>query len=180
MQEHQEQWEVDDIDSDQISEVQYYQTLPQFLLLSFFSFGLYLLWWIYSSWKYFKTRDALDITPVARAIFSVFFQYALYDRILMYAKEKGYQESYSPGVLFFVFFGSNLLSRLPDPYWLLSFLSILSYIAPVKALSFAQQQSTREQWLPQQNFTTAQVVMLLLGIIFWVVILSTMFLAESY
>ena len=41
--------------------------------MSFLSFGLYGLYWIYMNWKYLKDRDKLNIQPFGRAMFGVFF-----------------------------------------------------------------------------------------------------------
>jgi len=47
--------------------------VPKFILLHVLSGGLYGLWWIYKSWKFFKVKEASDIWPIPRAIFSFFF-----------------------------------------------------------------------------------------------------------
>lgn len=97
------------------------------LILSLVSFGLYGIWWIYKSWRFFKEKDGLDIMPAARAIFSIFFLYSLFENIQTYARSNGYKKSYSSGTLFAgqIIFG--LASRLPAPFWLVSVVSSFFY-----------------------------------------------------
>lgn len=54
-------------------------SLVKFFVLSLFSFGLYAAYWSYKNWQYIKyEKDRPDIWPVARAIFSPFWYFALY------------------------------------------------------------------------------------------------------
>ncbi|MFT5790163.1 MAG: hypothetical protein ACI8SJ_002292 [Shewanella sp.] len=54
-------------------------SLAKFFVLSILSFGLYSSYWSYKNWQYIKhTKDRPDIWPVARALFSPFWYYALY------------------------------------------------------------------------------------------------------
>lgn len=55
--------------------------LNQFILLSVLSLGLYNIWWMFKTWRFFLQKDQLDIQPAFRAIFSIFFLYGLFERI---------------------------------------------------------------------------------------------------
>ncbi|KAF2408384.1 hypothetical protein ACMSI6_14750 [Pseudomonas antarctica] len=50
------------------------------LVLSFLSFGLYTYIWSYKNWSVYKKAHQLDIWPLARAIFFIFFMHQLYRR----------------------------------------------------------------------------------------------------
>ncbi|PIB44369.1 hypothetical protein AOA59_13540 [Pseudomonas sp. 2822-15] len=50
------------------------------LVLSFLSFGLYTYIWSYKNWSLYKKAHQLDIWPLARAIFFIFFMHQLYRR----------------------------------------------------------------------------------------------------
>lgn len=87
----------------------------KFILLNVLTLGLYGIWWMYKSWRFFKERDGSDIMPVARTVFAIFYSYELFERILSYAKLNGHTEEYSSSGLFALFFVLNLSARLPDP-----------------------------------------------------------------
>jgi uncharacterized membrane protein (DUF373 family) len=95
-------------------------SLNKFIFLSIISFGTYEIWWIYKSWKFFKQKNELDINPILRSLFSIFYLNSLFSEILDYSDEKNYTKSYSSSFLFFGFIISNFLSKLPDPFWLIS------------------------------------------------------------
>lgn len=142
-------------------------SLNKFIFLSFISFGTYEIWWIYKSWKFFKQKDELDINPIARALFSIFFLHSLFNEILDFAQEKNYDKSYSSNFLFFGFIILNFLSKLPEPFWLISILSFLFLIPPFKALNFAKMNSTEFKVIEQNKFSTRQIILIVIGIIFW-------------
>jgi hypothetical protein len=66
----------------------------------------------------------------------------LFNKILDFAKEKGYKESYSSVLLFIGFIFFNLLSELPDPFGMIALVSFIFLIPPFKALNYAKQNST--------------------------------------
>ena len=85
-------------------EVQKIISLNKFIFLSIISFGVYEIWWMYKVWKFYQQKEKLDIMPAARAIFAIFFLNALLKKNLEFAKEKGYEGSYSSVPLFIGFF----------------------------------------------------------------------------
>lgn len=50
------------------------------LVLSLLSFGLYTYIWSYKNWSLYKKANQLDIWPLARAMFFIFFIHQLYRR----------------------------------------------------------------------------------------------------
>lgn len=149
-------------------------SLNKFIFLSIISFGTYELWWVYKAWTFFKQKEKLDINPGARAIFSVFYLNSLFDKILGFAKEKGYNKNFSSFTLFVCFFIFNLLSKLPDPFWLISIFSFVFVIPPFEALNFAKQKSTDFKVIGQKAFNGNQIALIIIGIIFWSLILIAM------
>lgn len=153
-------------------------SLNRFIFLSIISFGTYKLWWIYKVWRFYKQKEKLDIIPAARAIFSIFFLNSLFKRNLEFAKKKGYQDSYSSASLFIGFFGVQGLSRLPDPFWLISILSFIFLIPPFKALNFAKQNSTDFIVSEQPSFSGRQIALIVIGVIIWALVLMGMIMEE--
>ena len=149
------------------------------LILSILSFGLYGIWWIYKSWRFFKEKDGLDIMPAARAIFSIFFLYSLFENIQQYARFNGYQKSYSSGALFAGQIIFSIASRLPEPYWLISVVSSFFLLAPANALNFAIENSEQYKATTVSGFNGRQIAVLVIGGILWMLVLAGLFLAPE-
>jgi hypothetical protein len=142
----------------------------KFLLLYFLSFGLYGIWWMYKSWRFFKEKESSDILPAARAIFSIFFLYSLLDKIKDFARANGFTKDYSSIGLFIAFVVLNLLSRLPDPYWFVSFAACFCFVQPLNALNFAIENSNIYRAKKETGFNNRQTVLMVLGILFWILV----------
>jgi transglutaminase-like putative cysteine protease len=51
-------------------------------VLSVVTFGIYTAYWFYRNWKYLKVKEDSSIMPVARSIFSLFWYYPLYRKLV--------------------------------------------------------------------------------------------------
>jgi hypothetical protein len=120
---------------------------------------------MYKAWRFYQQKEKLDIIPAARAIFSIFFLNSLFNKILDFAKEKGYNESYSSVSLFLGFIVANLLAVLPDPYWLISVFNFIFLIPSFKALNFAKRNSTDFEVIEQESFNGRQIALIVIGLI---------------
>lgn len=152
-------------------------SLKKFIFLSVISLGLYELWWIFKAWRFFAIKDHLNIMPAARAIFSIFFLYALFKRIREYAKEKGDAQDFSPGWMYvgYIVF-ALLLAHLPDPYWLISSFSFIFLIPAFVALNNAKKHESEFNVVIQEKFNIAQMIVIILGSLFWMLLLMGLFL----
>ena len=103
---------------------------------------------------------------------------SLFNRILEFAKEKGYTEDYSSLALFIGWIIGNLLARLPDPFWLISILGFVFLIPPFKALNYAKQNSTNFIVTEQTSFNGRQIALIVIGVIFWCLVLLGMTIEE--
>lgn len=145
-------------------------SLNKFILLSVLTLGLYEIWWMYKAWRFFKQKDNLDIKPAARAMFSMFFLHALFEKIKGFAKQKGTSASYASTWLFIGFVLFTFLSRLPEPYWLISVLSIVFLIPPFQALNEAKLRSSGFIVKEPYSFNARQIGLLIAGTIVWILI----------
>ena len=143
-------------------------SVNKFIFLSFISFGLYQIWWIFKAWRFFLIKDKLNIMPAARAVFSIFFLYSLFNRIKNYAKEQGYINDFSSGWMYLAYLITTLLVYLPDPYWLISLCDIIFLIPAFKALNYAQKQIVTT--IEQEKFNTSQIILIIIGSIIWLLI----------
>jgi len=146
-------------------------TLQKFVILSIISLGLYNIWWMYKTWKFFKEKDNLDIMPVPRAIFAIFFLNGLFERIQDFAQSKGYTKTFSSVGCFLGVIAFNFAGRLPDPYFLISFLAFLFFIPALEALNHGIRNSADYEVRETERFNARQLILLILGSILWILML---------
>lgn len=147
----------------------------KFIILYFASFGLYGIWWMYKAWKFFREKDSMDIMPVARAIFAIIFTHVLIEKVQNYAHTNGYVRSYSSSFLFISLLILNTLSKLPDPYWLLSFLAFIPLIKPLNAFNFAIRNSEDYHAIDSSGFNGKQIGLLVIGALLFALIIIGLF-----
>lgn len=157
-------------------EVQKIISINKFMLLCFLTMGLYQIWWMFKAWRFFMQKDKLDIMPAFRAVFYIFFLYSLFKKINNYAKQQGYTENFSSGWMFIGFIFFSVLTKLPEPYDLITVLNFIFLILAFKALNFAKQQSNQFVVIEQKKFSKAQMVLIVFFSIFWCLYLLTLFL----
>lgn len=146
-------------------------SLKKFILFSVLSFGIYTFWWTFKEWRFFMQKDQLNINPTMRAVFSVFYLYPLFKKILLFAQEKSYIHKYSP---FLMFLGAILLSIIPmvsDSYWILSVFSFIFYIPAFNALNYAKLKSDQLVIIQNKELTVIQICLIAIGLILWILIL---------
>lgn len=154
------------------------QSIAHFAFLCAISFGLYEIFWFYKYWKYIKERKQLNIAPVWRALFSIFFAYNLFQYIYSLAKEKGYKEMLSPGWLAFAYIALSLCWRLPEPLSLISVLSFVPIIQLQKACNYLW--DNEEPMLKERTrFSIGEILLIVFGSIFWALVLIGMFMPGS-
>ena len=152
-----------------IDSVQYVKKQPvwAFCLLSFFSFGLYPLYWFYKNWRFFKELYGYDIYPVWRAIFSVLFAHALLGRINDLAVEKGHpgtnSDAYATGYVIMAIIQRILDRTLPVPWVLFAVLlpPFLFLIPSVRQLNHLYEQAYPNAYRPV--FSPGEFVLLAVG-----------------
>ncbi|MBC7451953.1 MAG: DUF4234 domain-containing protein [Cytophagales bacterium] len=145
--------------------------LPVFILLCILTCGLYQIWWSYKAWKFFKEKDQLDIIPALRAIFALFFLYALLERI----KEYGFQKKaslYSSALLFIGFVTTSLLGNLPPPYLLISVLNVLFLVPAFEVLNYSKQVSSDLIVKEIPFLNDRHLFLVVTGIVFWILIIT--------
>ena len=146
----------------------------KFVLLAFITFGIYELYWFYKNWKFFKEYNNIDIYPFWRAFFGYFFVYSLLERILNLTKEEGYTKTFSSIGLAIFWIVMIFLSWLPDPYWLISFFSVLALIPPLQAMNYYWDKTQPD--LPEKPFAWWQTILIGVGVLLWVLVLIGLFI----
>jgi hypothetical protein len=99
----------------------FYLYIPtrRYILMSFFTVGLYQTYWIFKNRQYVKNRDNLKIHPFWRAIFGIFFCNSLFkqihdDPVLQHYKPAAFNPTNLAAGWIIFLIGGNLFSRIGD------------------------------------------------------------------
>lgn len=159
-------------------------------VLSIVTFGMYELYWFWRHWKLHKIDRKLDIWPVPRAVFSIFFAHALNREIDHRIQHNGERHRWSPGgwaTLYVVTaIGNRLASRLPEDVFSaeMALLPAVAAVLSATASLFHAQRAANiasgdPQALSNNRFTAANWVWIVLGGLFWLLIGVGLMLPEE-
>ena len=168
-----------------IVDIEYFSIPPKRLaILSILTLGIYEIFWFYKNWEAIKKAEQQKISPLGRAIFTVFYCHGFFKKVLQSAKKHGYGDSYSPGILATVYIilllVGNGLSRIEnttfglDILWLIiaisSFIPLL-YIQ--KAINFNNSKIV-QNFDRNRKFSKGEIILTIIGVIwFGLVVLGT-------
>ena len=97
-------------------------------IMSLTTFNLYLLYWFYKNWKAVQRITGEKVSAALRAFFYVIVSYALFTRMRRHAESVGGVPLFPAGALAVAVFVIGMMWRLPEPYWLVSFLAFVPLI----------------------------------------------------
>lgn len=128
----------------------------------FCSLSLYSLYWFYKHWTLIREREKSDIMPVMRAIFPIFFAHSLIDRINKHAASLGMRIADDATVMAAGFIITQLLSRLPEPWFLIFMLGIF-FLLPAQGLANAINAKVAPDAPVNDRYSGANWVMIVIG-----------------
>jgi hypothetical protein len=99
--------------------------------MHFCTLGAYQFYWFYENWKLIRERERPEVSPFWRTFFAFIYCYALFEKVRSSAASLKMGHSISVRVLASGWILSSILLILPDPYWLVTHLSIL-FLSPVQ------------------------------------------------
>jgi hypothetical protein len=149
-------------------------SVAKLLVLSICTFGLYEVYWFYKNWQLVKRRESSDILPVMRSLFGVFFCYSLFERVRDQAEKAG-TSSIAAGLLAAGWIVLTVLWRLPDPYWLVTFLAVL-FMLPVQQAINAINSQAAPGHDPNRTFSGWNITAVIIGGLFFALALVGIFL----
>ena len=94
-------------------------------LMSICSGGIYLGFWYFMNWKLWKDYTKEDISVFWRWLFAIIYFHPLLKRIKKSGKTIGLEVSFAPLFITILDFALFYSYDLPDPYWIISFLTFL-------------------------------------------------------
>ncbi|MFC5436046.1 hypothetical protein ACFPME_05715 [Rhodanobacter umsongensis] len=149
-------------------------SVVKLLVLSLCTFGLYEIYWFYKNWQLVKRRENSNIIPVMRSLFGVLFCYSLFEKVSDQAKNAG-TGSIAAGLLAAGWIVLTILWRLPDPYWLVTFLAVL-FMLPVQQAINAINSQAAPGHDPNRTFSGWNIAAVIIGGLFFVLALVGIFL----
>ncbi|KKG18189.1 hypothetical protein EO98_19360 [Methanosarcina sp. 2.H.T.1A.6] len=145
----------------------------KFALFSVASMGFYELYWNYKSWKYFKEKDNLDVSPFWRTLLMPYFMSSLFDRFSDMLKKEGHHVNYPTAILIIFWIWINTTTIWKEPIWLLAHLSFLSFIPVLNSLNVYWKEKSPE--LKEKPLTVKEIIFLTAGILVFVLALMSSF-----
>lgn len=142
-------------------------------ILSVLTLGWYEVYWFYRNWEALKGVDKEVKHPVWRAIFTIFYCFALFKTILKAAKKLGYKGSYSPGTLatFYIIIilvskGWSRAENIDKTTDIILLIAISLSFLPLLYVQNAINHINNHQKLKTiRRFTIAEVVIIIIGMI---------------
>jgi len=149
------------------------------VVMCILTFGIYDLYWFYKNWKAVKVQEQKKLSPFWRTIFSIIFCYSLFKRVNVSAEKKGFKPRMSHGALTALYIFATMLGRLPDPFWFLSFASLISLVYATDAIRHINHHVNSGA---QENnkLTGIEIFFLIFGILGWVGTVSAFLFPEYY
>lgn len=148
------------------------------VVMCFFTLGIYCIYWFYMQWRLIKERERSDIIPAMRSIFQIFFCYSLIQHVNATAQSNHVDGQLPAGFLATGFIILSLLSRLPDPYWPISFLFI-GTLVPVQNLMNRVNIQLVPHATRNERFSGANIAFVIIGGLVLVLALIGTFLPEK-
>ena len=168
-----------------IVDIEYFSIPPiRLAVLSALTLGLYEIYWFAKNWEAIRRAEQRKISPVGRAIFTVFYCYDFFKKVLQSAKKHGYNDAFSPGlsatVYIILLLAGNGLGRIENTtfeldilYLLIAIFSFIPLLAVQKAINFNNSKIV-QNYHENRKFSRGEIILTIIGVIlFGLVILGT-------
>lgn len=103
----------------------------KFVIMTLITLGLYEVWWFWRGWRDIARREGLNIWPFWRGFFAPVWFYPFATRVF---EMRGRSRAGLAALLAVIYFGLTVSWRLPEPYWLISFATIIVILPVVIAV----------------------------------------------
>lgn len=162
----------------------------KFMILAFSTMGMYSLYWFYKNWSLQRRAYGLQIWPVARAIFTVFFTHRLFRALDGEAHGRGYAPGWNANGQATLYVGlaiaSYLSSRLSDSanagtvFLLLSLgLGLASAVPLFAAQKVANLAAGDVEGRSNGSITAGNSIVILLGLLLWATVVLGVFMGPA-
>lgn len=157
----------------------YFAVSPlKLVVMSICTVGIYELYWFYKNWVLIKERESLDIMPFWRAFFAFFFCYSFFKKVQASAEGISLQKSISPGILATGWIVVTLLWKLPDPYWIGTYFTVI-FLLPIQTVVNKINHSVAPGHDKNGKFTGWNIFCVVVGVLLFFLNLLAMFLPSA-
>lgn len=125
----------DAVPADQAGTAYFAVSLLKLGVMSVTTLGIYQIYWFYKNWKNAQRIANVDANAPIRAFFYGITSYWLFKLIRDHANSVVPGMAIPAGPLAIAVFVLTAASRLPDPYWLVTFLSVLPLLLVQSAVN---------------------------------------------
>lgn len=133
--------------------------------MSFFTLGLYEIYWFYQNWCFERYHEKSDIKTMVRAVMSLVFCYPLLKKMKKALAARSQALSFSPFLLTLGWTCLTLMGNLPDRLWLVGNLSGLFLLPVQKRVNLLHEMAGMDAAKANDRLTPANYVVLAIGII---------------
>ena len=160
--------------------------ISKLIILNILTLGIYHIYWTYRNWKYIKKYAKKGIRPGWRTvglivpIYNIWLIYDQFRSIIELANKKKVKTSWSAGGLTALFVILAIITtriswKLPEDYIFIFLEPILTSIAILPLIPIQNYFNRYWDKVQKHNlkseFTTTEIILMTLGIIFWVLII---------
>ena len=148
-------------------------SVHKLVLMSVCTFGVYEIFWFYRNWSRVRERGR-SVSPFWRSFFAPIWGYSFFEEVedQALAARMG-SVGWSPLALGLLFFLLSALWRLPDPWWLVTYLSVLTLV-PVQGT--INELAARRGVRPDSSFEGKHIAVIVVGGILLLLVLVGLFL----
>lgn len=146
-------------------------------IMSLCTFGIYEVFWFYKNWKFLKEKYNYKISPLARAIFSIFFCHSFFKIVKEYSRQHQVKADYKPGQLTLAYILLVITYKAPDPFWLVCNLSFIPLLSVQKVINNITNRLSPGSNI-NSNFSGWNILGIILGIIWWSLVIIGMIFPE--
>jgi len=169
------------VEDESVQQAFYIVSSAKFLTLSVMTVGLYWLYWFYQHWNLYRQAYHVNLWPIPRAIFSIFFVASLFGKIEERIHEKKIDFLWNAGGwagLYVIAYIANFVTErmsakeIGSPYTDLIglFLLIPLTLALYKAQMAANAACGDPRAESNKTFTAANIIWIVIGSLFWLLI----------
>jgi len=157
----------------------YVISTEKLLIMSVLTLGLFDIYWFYRHFKSFSSENEWRITAWVRAIFYPLTSYTLFRELNISVRKvdpaKGVSTVMVPILLFII----NMLWKLPDPFWLITFASVLFLVPAQNTINFYWREKFGDK-VEQAKFGGWNIAYSIIGGIFLILALIGTFFPERH
>jgi len=153
-------------------------TRTKLILMSLCTFGFYYYYWFYKNFQRIKETTGKNIWPFWRALFCPLMAYSCFKPIQDVADKNNTKSTINPVLLALCFFILGYFAYLPDPYWLIFYLSIL-IISAVNDVAIEVNERLIPDFKNNGEFSGWNWFGLIIGGIFWFLVILVLIVPEA-